>query len=206
MGDIDIVTEVGFDLERLNFDKEQKSLLLEKVDIVADICDNGKTLRHSVNVARTFRDVAGEYGLNESLCYASGILHDIGKFIIDPYVLNFEGKYTDEMYKEMERHVDSAVLSNLLGDDLRFYRDVARRHHCSQEHRSYPKGFMNNLYGEYGEMVWRYALGLAKNDFEDAMNRNDGGVSSGLSEERQYNILDNSWKPLDILCNLKRLD
>ncbi len=123
------------------------------------------TRRHSENVTKYAVAIAEELGLSQSgiedIRRASQ-LHDIGKIGVHDYVLNKEGKLTDEEWKEMKLHPLKAVR---ILEPLNFLKEIIgiiKHHHERYNGNGYP----DNKKGEnipYGARI------IAVADSFDAM-------------------------------------
>ncbi len=142
------------------------------------------TKTHSENVTKYAIAIAKELELSkkgiEDIQRASQ-LHDIGKIGIHDYVLNKEGKLTDEEWKEIKLHPSKAVkileplhfLSEIIG--------IIRHHHERYDGGGYP----DNRRGEnipYGARI------IAVADSFDAMTT-DRPYRKALSENKAINEL-----------------
>ncbi len=101
------------------------------------------TKGHSQRVAFYTKKIAQTIQLNEddqSMLYAAGIVHDIGKIGIPDAVLLKPGKLTDEEYKIIQYHPE---FSYQIIKDINRFKEVAesvRYHHERCDGSGYPKG------------------------------------------------------------------
>jgi len=74
----------------------------------------------------------------------AGLLHDIGKIIIDDEVLNKPGELNDQEWIEMKRHPEAGyrILSTV--DDMVTIAKYVLCHHERWDGRGYPKGLSGN--------------------------------------------------------------
>ncbi|MDD5935987.1 MAG: response regulator, partial [Clostridiales bacterium] len=106
------------------------------------------TYRHSVNVA-VMSGIIGMYlNLNETdlvnLCVA-GILHDLGKLMIDPQILNKPARLTKEEFQCIKDHPALAV--ELIKDRWNVSatsRSGIMFHHENEDGSGYPKGLVGD--------------------------------------------------------------
>lgn len=100
--------------------------------------------RHSRNVARYSKRLAKAAGLSVSEVQktaTAGLLHDVGKIIIDASILKSTTKLTEKEYDEIKKHTEIGyrILYNVVE-----LRDVANIILCHHE-RPDGKGYPNNL-------------------------------------------------------------
>jgi putative nucleotidyltransferase with HDIG domain len=101
------------------------------------------TFEHSVGVAAYTTIIAKEHGVpdEELLTICSGaLLHDAGKMLVDPAILNKPGKLTDEEFRIMKTHTTKGyeiLKENNISEDL---AAIALGHHERCDGKGYPKG------------------------------------------------------------------
>ena len=101
-----------------------------------------KTARHSAAVARYAREIAAEFGLDESsreMIHTAALLHDIGKFTFPDSILLSNDRLTDEEFEVVKRHPEQGA--RLVGR-LEGYEPVAEiihAHHERMDGRGYPR-------------------------------------------------------------------
>lgn len=102
------------------------------------------TYTHSVNVL-VFSVALGKYlGYPEQVILALGngaLLHDVGKSMIDPAILNFPGKLSKQQFELVKRHTlyGYSILQHQ-GVTDKTMLDVARHHHEKLSGKGYPDG------------------------------------------------------------------
>jgi len=101
------------------------------------------TFVHSVNVAAYSAIIGREYGLEEedleSLCLG-GLLHDVGKMLVDPEILNKPDRLTNEEFSEIKTHpmIGYEILKeNGLEESISI---IAKMHHERCDGSGYPDG------------------------------------------------------------------
>ena len=124
---------------------------------------------HSFNVANWCREIGMVLGYNKrdliKLTYA-GLLHDIGKCLIDCKILNKPGKLTEEEYAVVKEHslISQRIVQNIL-KDIPLLKDIPRiikYHHERYDGKGYPCGLKGD------EVPFdSYIIGIA--DAVDAM-------------------------------------
>lgn len=102
------------------------------------------TYTHSINVfvfSITLAQRAGAFSPQELKDFGTGaLLHDIGKSLIDPSILNCKGKLTLEQWEEMKRHpvLGCRILDGHSGINAAAL-DVVRYHHEKVNGSGYPE-------------------------------------------------------------------
>lgn len=101
------------------------------------------THTHSVNVGIFSVFLANEINFPEEEILRFGIgalLHDIGKCRVDPKIVNFPGRLSEEQYEQMKKHpiygVEILTKEQGLRDELQL--DVVRHHHEKLSGNGYP--------------------------------------------------------------------
>ncbi len=101
------------------------------------------TRKHSEHVSKYAVAIACEMGMpsqNVEELERACILHDIGKIGIHDYILNKQGKLSDEEWKEMQQHSEKSVdiLKSL--PFLDGVVELVRQHHERFDGKGYPNG------------------------------------------------------------------
>jgi len=106
------------------------------------------TFEHSVNIGVLMMSFAKTKGMPADLIHevgVGGLLHDIGKTLTPPEILNKPGKLTDEEFKIMRQHViDSRIILEKTPGITRNALDVAALHHEKFDGTGYPDGKKEN--------------------------------------------------------------
>ena len=101
------------------------------------------TFVHSVNVAAYSAIIAKEYGMDEegleSICLG-GLLHDVGKMLVDPKILNKPDKLTDIEFDEMKTHPERGYQILIENDVDESIAQIAKMHHERCDGSGYPEG------------------------------------------------------------------
>jgi HD-GYP domain-containing protein (c-di-GMP phosphodiesterase class II) len=124
---------------------------------------------HSVAVCTLMVALARQLGLSEDECRQSGLaglLHDIGKALMPPEVLNKPGKLTEAEFKVMRSHPDrghALLVEGRGAGDVAL--EVCLHHHEKIDGSGYPHGLA-------GEQVSRLARMGAVCDVYDAITSN----------------------------------
>jgi len=98
---------------------------------------------HSQNVAKLMYELADDMGFDTKYkeeALVAGLVHDIGKVKIPPYILNKPGVLTTVEYKIIKAHPEFGV--RILGRFGSFDKilDAIRHHHERYDGKGYPDG------------------------------------------------------------------
>ena len=120
---------------------------------------------HSMRVAEYSKQIAMEAGKSKEFCidiYFTGLLHDVGKIGIPNYIINKQGKLTEEEYAEIKKHpeIGKQILSGISKSP--YLAIGANFHHERYDGRGYP-------YGLKGDDIPEIARIIAVADAYDAM-------------------------------------
>ncbi|WP_435234411.1 HD-GYP domain-containing protein [Psychromonas sp. PT13] len=114
------------------------------------------TFEHSVSISVLMMAFAKGLGLSNKIINEVGIgglLHDIGKTLTPPEILNKPGKLTAEEFVIMKRHVvDSHNILQKTKGLSQIALDVAGQHHEKFDGNGYPHGLKGNAISLYGQM------------------------------------------------------
>ena len=102
------------------------------------------TYTHSINVfvfSITLAQRSGTFTPEEVRDFGTGaLLHDIGKSMIDPSIVNCKGKLTDEQWEEMKRHPELGCrILDGHGGIKPAAMEVVRYHHEKVNGTGYPE-------------------------------------------------------------------
>ena len=114
------------------------------------------TARHSASVARYARAIAKEAGMSQSeqeLVHITGLMHDIGKFILPDHILKANVPLTDDDWNLIKMHPQQGanVVSALEG-----YGPVAKiilAHHERIDGKGYPRGLKGDDIPEMSRII-----------------------------------------------------
>ena len=150
------------------------------------------TYEHSIRVGLTGADICAFMHLDPKVLFYAGTLHDIGKALIDPEVLQKTEGFDEHDMRQMKKHPEYGY--KLLRGMHEFSAEVVLRHHTWQKDR-YPKRlpktktpFSRNTMA----MIEFYSRLLSLTDFHDALTsrKNDKfGKPTQLPAEKAKDIL-----------------
>ncbi len=123
------------------------------------------TYNHSLQVGLLSFYIANWMGYEKDEAYRigkAGYLHDMGKCMIPPHILNKPGRLTDEEFEFIKKHTHYGyeLILNSTGDETAAL--VARQHHERDDGTGYP-------YGLFKEEIHPYARITAVADTYSAM-------------------------------------
>lgn len=152
----------------------------------------GWTYLHSIAVSALMMILARESGSAKREVIdigIAGVLHDVGKLLIDNHVLQKPSRLTDGERQEIERHpsLGHGLLSSVTVPDV--VRDVCLHHHERIDGSGYPFAFQ-------GPLVSHAARIAAVCDVYDAMT-SDRPYRDGMSPQTAMGLLDTEVAGLD---------
>src|SRR3954452_1190911 len=101
------------------------------------------TARHSAAVARYARRIAEAAGCAEDdqqLVHTAGLLHDVGKHILDDAILKGDTKLDDEQWELVKRHPEEGARIVRLLEGQEAVAEIIHAHHERIDGRGYPRG------------------------------------------------------------------
>lgn len=112
---------------------------------------SGQTGKHIHRVAEYSRVLARALKLPEEdveTLRVAAMMHDVGKLMIPPAILEKERRLTDEEYEIMKKHVvyGESILHNAPGKIMEFARTVALEHHERWDGKGYLGMVANNIH------------------------------------------------------------
>lgn len=124
------------------------------------------TFVHSLNVALISHEIAGWMGMSKNeqeLATLCGLLHDVGKLMVDSNILKKPGMLTPEEREQIQQHPAKGFELLLKSQSVGVHvRNAALMHHERYDGSGYP-------YGLIGTQIDRYARIVAIADVYDAM-------------------------------------
>lgn len=146
------------------------------------------TYRHSMMVSGYLTSfglligISGEELQNLTTC---GLLHDIGKAKISPYLLNKPGALNDEEWVEMKKHPEHSKEILEKSDCHDDVKDGSYHHHEKLDGSGYPHGLSGSQISDIARMV-------AISD-----------IFSGLTEKRSYKESMSNKKAYEIMLSME---
>jgi putative nucleotidyltransferase with HDIG domain len=140
------------------------------------------TARHSAAVARYARAIARAAGCSEAdqqLVHTAGLLHDVGKHILDDAILKGDSKLDDDQWELVKRHPEEGARIVRLLEGQEAVAEIIHAHHERIDGRGYPRGLA-------GEGIPRLSRMISIADTYDVMTARDSyrdPVSSAAAVE-----------------------
>jgi len=101
------------------------------------------TARHSAAVARYARAIARAAGCSEAeqqLVHTAGLLHDVGKHILDDAILKGDTKLDDDQWELVKRHPEEGARIVRMLEGQEEVAAIIHAHHERIDGRGYPRG------------------------------------------------------------------
>src|SRR3954470_7920364 len=127
------------------------------------------TARHSAAVARYARGIAKAAGCSDAdqqLVHTAGLLHDVGKHILDDAILKGDTKLDDEQWELVKRHPEEGARIVRLLEGQEAVAEIIHAHHERVDGRGYPRGLA-------GEEIPRLSRMISIADTYDVMTARD---------------------------------
>jgi putative nucleotidyltransferase with HDIG domain len=127
------------------------------------------TARHSAAVARYARAIARAAGCSEAeqqLVHTAGLLHDVGKHILDDAILKGDSKLDDDQWELVKRHPEEGARIVRMLEGQEDVAAIIHAHHERIDGRGYPRGLA-------GEEVPKLARMISIADTYDVMTARD---------------------------------
>jgi putative nucleotidyltransferase with HDIG domain len=144
------------------------------------------TARHSAAVARYARAVARAAACTEAeqqLVHTAGLLHDVGKHILDDSILKGDSKLDDDQWELVKRHPEEGARIVRMLEGQEDVAAIIHAHHERIDGRGYPRGLA-------GEEIPRLARMISIADTYDVMTARDSyrdpvSVADAIAELRR---------------------
>jgi putative nucleotidyltransferase with HDIG domain len=127
------------------------------------------TARHSAAVARYARGIARAAGCSDEdqqLVHTAGLLHDVGKHILDDAILKGDTKLDDQQWELVKRHPEEGARIVRMLEGQEAVAEIIHAHHERVDGRGYPRGLS-------GEEVPRLSRMISIADTYDVMTARD---------------------------------
>lgn len=152
------------------------------------------TYEHSIRVGLLGTKVATHMHLEPKALFFAGLMHDIGKVMVDEHLLRKNGAFSKKDRQAMKNHVKYGY--ELLKDVYPFSAEIALRHHRHQE-KGYPKRLPKpciNFSYNTRMMIEFFARILSLVDFYDALTTradNEAGKKLNYDEAKAIMLMKN---------------
>lgn len=162
-----------------------------------NIDEKFELLQHLNRVSDLSHKMAIQMGLSDEICKEIAIaahLHDVGKLLVHPAILNKEGRISAEEKTYLQEHVKYSYLIGLFVGE-RLSEDILtmiQQHHENHDGTGYP----NNLHGRelhIGSQIIRVA------DVYDAL-RSERPYRKRLSKNEAFEIMLNEKQYYNLEC------
>jgi len=127
------------------------------------------TARHSAAVARYARAIARAAGCShaeQQLVHTAGLLHDVGKHILDDSILKGDSKLDDDQWELVKRHPEEGARIVRMLEGQEDVAAIIHAHHERIDGRGYPRGLA-------GEQIPLLARMISIADTYDVMTARD---------------------------------
>ena len=127
------------------------------------------TARHSAAVARYARGIARAAGCSDEdqqLVHTAGLLHDVGKHILDDAILKGDTKLDDQQWELVKRHPEEGARIVRMLEGQEAVAEIIHAHHERVDGRGYPRGLS-------GEEIPRLSRMISIADTYDVMTARD---------------------------------
>jgi len=127
------------------------------------------TARHSAAVARYARAIARAAGCSEveqQLVHTAGLLHDVGKHILDDAILKGDSKLDDDQWQLVKRHPEEGARIVRMLEGQEDVAAIIHAHHERIDGRGYPRGLA-------GQDIPRLSRMISIADTYDVMTARD---------------------------------
>jgi HD-GYP domain-containing protein (c-di-GMP phosphodiesterase class II) len=167
------------------------------------------TRRHSIRVGARAAEAAplvmGEPAIQPKMMLWAGLLHDVGKILVDPDLLRKTGTFTAEDYGRMEPHVEYGW--RMVREIHPVTASILLWHHQFGPH-PYPATLppLPPFLEGKGELIKRAGRLLALADYFDALTTRDNAKFGGKlsAEEKRANYLKANQDELDLILRLEQ--
>jgi putative nucleotidyltransferase with HDIG domain len=137
------------------------------------------TARHSAAVARYARGIAKAAGRPEEeqqLVHTAGLLHDVGKHILDDAILKGDTKLDDEQWELVKRHPEEGARIVRLLEGQEDVAEIIHAHHERIDGRGYPRGLDGETIPLLSRMISiadTYDVMTARDSYRDPVSSAD---------------------------------
>jgi putative nucleotidyltransferase with HDIG domain len=135
------------------------------------------TARHSAAVARYARGIAKAAGCSKAeqqLVHTAGLLHDVGKHILDDAILKGDTKLDDDQWELVKRHPEEGARIVRLLEGQENVAEIIHAHHERIDGRGYPRGLQGEAIPLLSRMISiadTYDVMTARDSYRDPVSR-----------------------------------
>ncbi len=141
-----------------NAEKREHAIFEQTAEALASAIDakDKYTHGHSSRVAQYSLRIAREAGMSDEECeriYFAALLHDVGKIGIADYIINKDGKLTDEEFAQIKLHpvFGNQILSRI--KESPYLSVGAHFHHERYDGHGYPDGLIGDDIPEIARII-----------------------------------------------------
>jgi putative nucleotidyltransferase with HDIG domain len=137
------------------------------------------TARHSAAVARYARRIAKAAGCSEAeqqLVHTAGLLHDVGKHILDDAILKGDTKLDDDQWELVKRHPEEGARIVRMLEGQEDVAAIIHAHHERIDGRGYPRGLAGEdvpLLSRMISIADTYDVMTARDSYRDPVSSDD---------------------------------
>ena len=137
------------------------------------------TARHSAAVARYARGIARAAGCSEEdqqLVHTAGLLHDVGKHILDDAILKGDTKLDDQQWELVKRHPEEGARIVRMLEGQEAVAEIIHAHHERVDGRGYPRGLAGDEIPRLSRMISiadTYDVMTARDSYRDPVSSAD---------------------------------
>jgi putative nucleotidyltransferase with HDIG domain len=134
------------------------------------------TARHSAAVARYARAIAKAAGCSEGeqqLVHTAGLLHDVGKHILDDAILKGDTKLDDDQWELVKRHPEEGARIVRMLEGQEAVAEIIHAHHERVDGRGYPRGLTQSEIPRLARMISiadTYDVMTARDSYRDPVS------------------------------------
>jgi len=134
------------------------------------------TARHSAAVARYARAIAKAAGCSkddQQLVHTAGLLHDVGKHILDDAILKGDTKLDEQQWELVKRHPEEGARIVRMLEGQEDVAEIIHAHHERVDGRGYPRGMEGDAIPRLSRMISiadTYDVMTARDSYRDPVS------------------------------------